>query len=275
MQTHATLRLEDNGLICPTKTMRRLVTHSIARIGADSPLVAWAFPDNHGHLAVRGGAEEASHLAWRVELAIQAYRETGAGAFQPRWLRARPDYGYLRNTTRYILDQAAHHGIQSDPFGESDCRVDVLGLRCVVPWARSRIREALPRLADDEIAETLGLSLTALRESACPITASELEHLREATCAVLAVNQLNGKSPLCARARAAAVLTCDRSVRTADIVAALGISAHGVRRIRRGESHWGEEWLTDPFSRPVPRAIAAQTRWRAARALSLETGLAS
>ncbi len=275
MPTHATLRLEDNALICLTPRLRRAITRSIARIGAGGGLVAWAIPDNHGHLAVVGTREEASEIAWRIELAMQAYRPVGAGPFQRRWLRSDDDYGYLRNMTDYILRQSKHHGLESDPFGESDCRLDILGLRTIAPWVRARVREHLPRLRDEAVAELLDLNLTELRSWATPLEASDgLEHLREATLAVHALRSLNGNSARVARARAAAVHACADNVRSGALRHTLGLSGDGIRRIRLGDRAAAAALLPNPFATADVRAVAAQARWRARRALGSLTTLA-
>lgn len=275
MPTHATLRLEDNALLCPTPRLRRAITRSIARIGRDGGLVGWALPDNHGHLAIDGTPEEANHLAWRIELALQAYRPVGAGPFQHRWLRTDDDFSYLRNMTDYILRQSQHHGTTSDPFAESDCRLDILGLRAIAPWVRPRVRERLPRLKDESVAELLGLDLAELRSWATPLEPTDgLDHLAEATLAVYSLGSLKGNAPWVARARAAAVLACDSTLRAGAVASTLGISVEAMRRIRRGERAAAHPFLPDPFNHPEVRAVAAQARWRAKRAASVVTVLA-
>jgi len=274
MPTHATLRLEDNALICPTPRLRRAITRSIARIGGEGGLIAWAIPDNHGHLAIVGTPEEASVLAWRVELAMQAYRPVGAGPFQHRWLRSDADYGYLRNMTDYILRQSQHHGTSSDPFGESDCRLDILGLRTVAPWVRARIREHLPRLRDEAVAELLNLELRELRCWAAPLESTDgVEHLREAALSVFALDNLKGRTPRSAAARATAVLSCADTVRPGALGIALGLSGAAVRRIRLGQQAASASLLPDPFGSADVRAVAAQARWRARHALASVTAL--
>ena len=274
MPTHATLRLEDNALICPTPRLRRAITRSIARIGGEGGLIAWAFPDNHGHLAIVGNPKEASLIAWRVELAMQAYRPVGAGPFLHRWLRTSDDYTYLRNMTDYILRQAQHHGTVSDPFGESDCRLDILGLRTIAPWVRARVREHLPRLRDEAVAELLGLELRELRSWAAPLECSDgLAQLRDATLSVFAVNDLKGPSPRIAQARAAAVLACADTVRTGSLCATLGMSGAAVRRLRLGQRSAAACLLPAPFGSPDVRAVAAQARWRARREADALTSL--
>lgn len=263
MPTHAILRLQDDALICPTAALRRAVTRSIARIGAVTGLVAWAFPDNHGHLAVLDTPAAASHLAWRVELAVQAHRAVGAGPFQPRWLRSDSRYGYLRNMTDYILRQSAHHGTVSDPFAEADARLDILGLRLVAPWVRPRVREVLPRLRDEEVAEALGLSLEVLREWAHPLEPGDgVEQLGEAVLATFCTRSIRERSPTGARARAAAVLACP-GVRPAALRHALGISGEVIRRIRSGRGAIAGALVRGGFDSPVVRAVAVQARWRA------------
>jgi len=274
MPCHATLRLVDNALICPTPALRRRVARSIARIGVDTGLVAWAFPDNHGHLAISGSPEAASHLAWRIELAIQAHRGAGSGPFQHRWLRSNRDHGYLWNTTNYILRQSAHHGTHSDPFGESDCRIDILGLRCIAPWVRSRVRELVPRLSDEEVAQDLGLDLDVLRSWAVPLEEGDgVASLAEATRAVFALSSLRGSTPEVQVARAAAVHACADSVGTGRLGQELGISGDTVRRIRKGTTAGAELWLPTPFLTVGVRAVAAQARWRSRAELGLATGL--
>ncbi len=214
MPTHATIRLEDNDLICGTARLRRAATRSIARIGATTDLVAWALPDNHAHLAFAGSREAAGHSAWRVELAIQAYRPTGASPFLRRWLRSDDDYGYLSRMTRYALRQHEHHDIHSDPFGEGDCRIDILGLRVIAPWVRRRIRECLPRLSDAWIGEQLEVELPSLQSWAQPLEPGDgLEHLAEAVCGTYALDSLKGSVGLRYRAKAAAILACAPTVR--------------------------------------------------------------
>lgn len=263
MPAHATLRLDDDSLLCPTPALRRAMTRSIARIGAEGGLIAWAFPDNHGHLAIAAGDAEASRLAWRIELACQAYRPTGAAAFQRRWLRSESNHRYLANMTRYILGQAHHHGITSDPFAESDCRLDLLGLRRVAPWARLRMREQLPRLSDAAICEHLEVRLDDLRDWAAPILVDDgLEQLRAAAIATFALRSFQAKTLLGLRARAAAVHAAPE-IPTSRLSAALGIPGGTIRAIRRGEGTVARAMLRHPFEHPDVRAVSAQARWRA------------
>lgn len=241
------------------------MTRSIARIGARTRLIAWAFPDNHGHLAIDAPAPEASHLAWRVELATQAYRPTGSSLFLHRWLRTDTDYSYLQNMTDYILRQSQHHGTTSDPFAESDCRLDLLGLRCAVPWARARIRAALPRLRDEEVCDRIGVTLQELRNWSTPVVPGDgLEWLAEATRATFALRSVRENSPDGRRARAAAVLACP-DVRPGRLAEILGLHGESIRRIRRGHTRVAAGWIDDPFLWTEVRAVAAQARWRARR----------
>ena len=273
MPTHATLRLEDNALLCPTPELRRAITRSIARIGAAGHLVAWAIPDNHAHLAIHGERDEASALAWRLELAFQAYRPTGAGPFLKRWLRSDTDFNYLRNTTSYILRQAEHHGTTSDPFAEADCRLDILGLRCVVPWVRPRVRELLPRLRDERVAELLGRSLQDFRGWAHPLTVDDgLQALREATVAAFALRKIDELSNIGVTARTAAVLACP-GVKSGLLARELRIGRRAVLAIRRGEHRAARALLHDPFGHPFVRAVAAQARWRVESALPAGSAL--
>lgn len=264
MVTHARIRLETNDLICPTAWMRRAAARSIARIGEETDLVAWAFPDNHGHLAYAGSREAAGHTAWRVELALQAYRDTGSGPFLRRWLKTDDDYAYLWNTTRYVLKQAKHHGTLGDPFGESDSRVDTLGLRVIAPWVRARVRERLPRLTDEWVADLLGLELGELRSWAAPVEPGDgLDHLGEATQATFALSTLRGSSERLLAAKATAILACPRTIRPSAIARVLRCSTATVRRVRSGQMGPGPQRADAPFESPAVRAVAAQARWRA------------
>jgi len=261
MPTHATIRLEDNALICATRRMRRAMARSIARIGADTPLVAWALPDNHGHLAFAGTREEAAHGAWRIELALQAYRPSGCSPFLRRWLRTSDDYGYLSRMTRYALAQARHHEIQSDPFGESDARVDLLGLRVIAPWARQRVREALPRLTDGWMLEQLGLEPAEVRGWSGPLEAGDgLEHLAEAAAATFALPSLAGSRADRMDAKAAAILACAPTVPPGALAVLLRCSPGTVWRIRNGEGAAAARMSDAGWA---VRAVAVQARWRA------------
>ncbi len=277
MPTHATIRLEDNDLICSTARLRRATTRSIARIGPTTDLIAWAFPDNHGHLAFGGAREQAGHTAWRIELAIQAHRPTGASPFLRRWLRSDDDYGYLERMTRYALRQHEHHGIQSDPFGEGDCRVDILGLRVIAPWVRRRVRERLPRLSDGWIADQMEVDLPTLRAWAEPLEVEDgLEHLPEALQATYALDDLSGSVGIKRRAKTAAILACAPTVRPGRLATLLRSSRATVWRVRSGGTADSVDLggLRGAFHADEVRAVAVQARWRARWEARTRSGIA-
>ncbi len=227
------LRLDYDTLLLPDVQLRRVVSRRLAALTWSHSLGAWFFGDTHAHLVWFGPPEQIVDGTRRVQLILQALQRPGVRFLPPRykWFH---DQGHRSNTTHYCLSQADGHGLTQDPFGDGDCRVDLLGFRVIASGLASRVRRFVPRLADSFVAERLGVTLDEVTAWSQPLPEGACEHLVDAAAAALGLGSLRDNRPGAVLARAAAVHACRADVPSGAIADALGISLRTGQRIRRG-----------------------------------------
>lgn len=216
---HLTIRLRDDRVITPSRSARRRAVRIVIEQARACEMIAFHIADTHIHVLVLCDRAEAGKLARRIELAI------GWGlprAFSRARLEPLRDQAHLRNAFDYVLRQAEHHGVLSDPFHDGSAVLDVLGLRAIDARLPHRVRERLPRVTRADL--LLRLGVPALEPHLA------LDGLAEAACAAFALDTLNARDPGTVRARRAAVAAAARAS-TRDIAAALGADATTIRRL--------------------------------------------
>ena len=244
------LRLDYDTLLLPDLHLRRTVSRRLAVLTESHQLGAWFFGDTHVHLAWFGPPPMVVEGTRRVQLIVQASQRPGVRFLPPRykWFH---DQGHRSNTTHYCLSQADGHGLTQDPFGDGDCRVDLLGLRVCAPGLAHRVRRFVPRLQEAYVAERLGLTPDELTAWTRPLPEPAYEHLAEVAAAALGLPSLEGRRPAVVVARAAAVHACLPEVSSAVLGAALGVTPRAVQKIRLRTA--------DPAA---VLAVRRQARWR-------------
>ncbi|HHH29880.1 MAG TPA: hypothetical protein ENK57_16255 [Polyangiaceae bacterium] len=240
---HVVFRMEDSRPLFLDVHVRRLFSHTVARIGAPFELLGWGAGDDHAHTVNLDDLRRANEFARRIEIALTRTLRRGIG-FKPASVVTIRDQTHLRRSLRYDIDQPRRHGVQ-DPFHVGTSLPDVLGARVLAPYLPARIARYVPNAHLDDFAPPPG----ALPDP------SDAHFWAEATRGALARATLRGNDALALDARRA-VLHFAHQAPLRDLLDALQISARSLRRLRH---------------RPLPgrsflRAIELQAGWRNAPA---------
>lgn len=217
-------RFDDAAVLAPDVPARRAIARIVLHAGKGHGLLAFGLADNHLHLLVLGCLRP-SRLASECGRLIPLLRP--GARFEPARFLALHHRKHVGNTLGYVHRQDVHHGVEQDPRREGTSVPDLLGLRVVAPWLIPRARLALPRLRGrDLLAE---LRLDRLDERVVP------DHLVGATCAALAIADLEGRSSDVLLGRRAAVRVATPELYDREIAALLGVDVRTVERARGAE----------------------------------------
>lgn len=240
---HIVLRLEDDRVIAPSPSSRRLLARVVLEEARDYGLLAFRGADTHLHLETVSDRSRAGRLAWRIQVAL-GWRLSLDVSFAPAHYKAVTDQRHLGNAFFYILGQEGHHGCRLDPFHDASILPDLLGLRVVGGFAARNVQAFLPRVRRQHLEPFIGKSRLER-----PVVT--YEPLAEAAAAALALPNLGGRSPLVVRARRAATQAVARELDANQVADLLGIGRRTVRRLR-----------SDPSDARLVRAVQLQLRLR-------------
>jgi len=225
---HVMQRLEDDRVLVRSTRDRRIYADTVARVGRDCGLFVFGLPDNHTHAGVECGREQAGRFAQKLGSSLK--QRLGLEVpFAPAKILPIRDQAHLKNAFGYMLGQAAHHGVDADPWLEATCVPDLLGLRLTANYILARIRAILPRLQRADLLAKLGIATLEVS----PV----LVDLGDAAAATLALPELVGRSVPVLRARRAAVAYA-RNVEASvpRIAELLSITERAVRELARGRA---------------------------------------
>jgi len=209
---HVMQRLEDDRVLVRSTRDRRLYADTVARVGRDHGLFVFGLPDNHAHAGVECEREEAGRFAQRLGSSLKQRLQLPV-PFAPAKILPIRDQGHLKNAFGYMLGQAAHHGVDADPWLEATCLPDLLGLRLTASFVLLRVRAIMPRLKRSDLLAKLRV------EKLEPGTF--LDDLADAAAATLALPELAGRRTEVVAARRAAVAYARSTGATTARIAAL------------------------------------------------------
>lgn len=223
MYWHLTIAADERLALFPTPTVRRHAVRALVRVGGPRVLLFFV-ADDHAHLVLAGDAP--GRLAQRLAL---AWRPFASSALQPARVRPVESRGHLASLVPYVLGQARHHGLSGHPADQvGSCFADLVGARAI-GFATVPLREALPRLASEEVYGAVGLPVL---EPAEDLAGASLPALVRATADALAVDDLGAREPAVVRARATlARLARAQGYQPARAAEALGTTPRHLRRL--------------------------------------------
>lgn len=212
-------------MLAPSVAARRLLARCVLRIGRPFGLLLFNAPDTHAHLLVRAAREEAIECGRRLKLSL--HRALGIPvSFAWRDVRPVRDQHHLANGLHYILSNAQRHGVPVERALDASSLPDLLGLRVIGSYTAGAVRELLPRLRQRDLLPYLGLTQLAAGRN--------LEFLREAAAAGMALPDLTGNRPEAVEARVAAIHVAHAlGDATIGIARRLGVDASRVRAARK------------------------------------------
>jgi hypothetical protein len=223
---HIIMRLTDSRVIAETVAALRAAASVMFMLGVGRLLVAFSVVDTHIHAIVLCDRVSAGRFAHDVEVAIGVKLKLSS-RFEPARIRPIRDQHHLINTFWYVLRQAAHHGVTSDPLHEGSSLPDMLGLRLLGRGLRTLVRSRLPRVTIAALEQTFGIALES--------RAVALSLLADAAAAALGLPDLGIGGQAARRARQAAVVVAGAAVETAELARVLCISRRTVERYRHCE----------------------------------------
>jgi len=245
---HVMLRLKDSRVIAPSTRARRLVARTVFRLASDSGLLAFRAVDTHLHLELACAYDVAKETTRRIEISLARQLHPGIGFVTPH-IKPIVDQFHLRKTFRYVLDQAAHHGFDDDPFHEASNLPDLLGLRTLGRFTTGNVRALLPRVRREELLQLLGVETMETLGPGDP----SLDQLVEAAAAAAALPDLRGRTREVVEARWAAIHAAE-SANSAELAQRLGLQRRVVQKIRARD-----------VAEPLVRAVRLQLRWRSSQ----------
>ncbi|MFZ5477652.1 MAG: hypothetical protein ACOZNI_12820 [Myxococcota bacterium] len=185
-------------------------------------MFAFGAADSHLHVALACGRKQLGRFLQRLLCALRARLGVDV-AFDVTRIRPFRDQWHRANDIGYVIRQALHHEIATDPWLEGSALPDILGLRPKGATLRETVLRVSPRLKP----EALLLPLVGRRSLA---EADEISLLAEATRAAALLPSLEGRDARVVEARRAAVAATAAS--TQAVAAALGISPRAVQHLR-------------------------------------------
>lgn len=239
---HLMLRLEDDRVIAPGDSDRRILARAVLERDRRFGLLAFGAADTHLHALATCDRRDAGHLARRIALALQRKLSPGV-PFAPTRVKPVTDQHHLANTFLYVLRQRSHHELASDPWREASNLPDLLGLRVTGLWTANGVRQHLPRVTRQQLTALFGADLDA------PI--HSWDRLVEAALAAACLDSLEGRSGNVVAARTAAVHAAGSCVAANRLAGLLGVGLRSVTRMRRR-----------PAEPPLVQAILGQLRLR-------------
>ncbi len=220
---HVIMRLDDSRVIAESAAELRIAARVLHDHGASRQLLATAVSDTHGHTLLACTREQAGTFARYAEGALVT-RLKLAARFERARIRPVRDQSHLGNTFWYVLRQAAHHGVLSDPMHEGSSLPDLLGLRVTGAAVRAAVRAKLPRISQEALLQVFGLPLAP--------QPFDLALLGDAACAALGLPHLGVVGLDAQHAREAAVVVAGGRASTRELSAALDVSPRTVERYR-------------------------------------------
>ncbi len=218
---HLVLRLEESRLLAPTPPARRWLAGSLVRCGGPDGLLAFGIADTHAHVLLTADRAKAGAMARRAEAAAQRHLRPGV-PFEPARYWAVKGQFHLENTFIYVLRQAEHHGVTTDPFHDGSLLPELLGLRVGGREVVEHVQQVLPRCNRADLLALLGLESL---EPGLPC-----EHLADAAAAAFGLPDLSGRDARTLAARAAAVAFARRTLEPGEVARLLGTSPKTVTR---------------------------------------------
>jgi hypothetical protein len=248
---HVIQRLEDDRVLVRDSAARRVYAATVLRLGKEAGLFCFGLPDNHSHVGLECDRATAGRFAQRLGTALRKRLDLPV-PFAPARLRKIRDQGHLTNAFGYIAAQAAHHGVDADPWLEATVVPDLLGLRVIGSYVLPRVRALLPRLRREHLLAKLGVGLLE--------RGHDLKDLADAAAAIIAQPTLVGRTVRVLAARHAAIAVARAEGATAARIAELlGRSPRSVRRSMRKDA-----------KAAYVRAVGLQLGLRAIRAAAPE-----
>jgi len=217
--THLIFRACDSRVLAPSIVARRALARAFVEAGARHRLFVFGAADTHVHAVVLHPPGRDGVAAHALALALRG----AVGLEVPLQRTARfpvTDQRHLAHVFTYVLNQARHHGVDTDPWLEATALPELLGLRPGGDAIRATVGEHLPRLGP--------LQLTALygRRDLEPVLA--VDHLVEATAAAAAAD-LRTRDPRVLLARRAALYWALPALGPRRAAATLGVPPRTVR----------------------------------------------
>jgi hypothetical protein len=152
---HLMFRLLDDRVIVPSTGKRRVLARTVYRLAEPAGLVGFGVADTHLHLALRCDRRRAGKLAHDLCCALHFAIEP-LQHFERTRIKRIDNQRHLENVLNYALRQRRHHGILVDALRDGTSLPELLGLRVLARGSVLRVRELLPRLTRETLAEHLG-----------------------------------------------------------------------------------------------------------------------
>jgi|GEM_PF-816447 len=245
---HLVLRSEDDRVLAPGGRERRALVSVVLAAGKARGLLAFGAADTHLHVLTTADRAAAGQLAHALAIGLHAALAVPA-PFAPVRIRPVEHHRHLLNAFRYVMSNAAHHGVVDPAATDASSLHDLLHLRSVAPWLADRVRRALPRVDRADLLEVLGLPQLGL----VPSGGFEPGWL-DAAAAVRLLPGLDGRAPRAAAARAALVAVALPLCNVRTLAPVLAIDPRSVRRLAQA---------ADPLD---VVALQRQLAWREALA---------
>jgi hypothetical protein len=224
---HVIQRLEDDRVLVRDVRERRIYADTVARAGRESGLFVFGLPDNHAHAGVECDREQAGRFAQRFGSSLKQ-RLGLAAPFAPAKIVPIRDQVHLKNAFAYMLGQAAHHGVDADPWLEATCVPDLLGLRLTASYLLRRTRAILPRLKRSDLLAKLGVPELG--------PGTSIDDLADAAAATVAEPDLLGRRASVVAARRAAVAYArNLEAPTVQIAQLLSLTTRAILRLAQQE----------------------------------------
>ncbi len=233
---HLMFRTDDDRVIAPSRSKRRLLARTVYRIGRRYRILSFGAADNHFHLVVCCSREEAGRLAQSLCVALRSLLEIAVPFFPVRFKAIR-DQRHLETAFHYALSQRNRHGVHSDPYLDACSLPELLGARTIPTDCRQFVREMLPRVTRAQLVRHLG------PQALEPCT--QLIEPLDAAAGALGLGSLELQPRRTVTARAALVQLVGRQVKSRELARLLERSPSIVRRLR---------------SYPVPAELALALR---------------
>jgi hypothetical protein len=222
---HIWLRLRDKRVIAPTVSLRREFVRLICQKASNAPLLAFCIADTHVHLEVILNRIASGKLVQVIEIAAKKKLGLKVGFSNPTF-NVIKDQNHLKNTFKYILEQAPHHELTDDPFLECTNLPDLLGLRLVGLFTVQHVRANLPRFHRQHLLNFLGVP--ELPDINVPV------HLvTESAAAAMALPDLSGMSRRAIMAKSAAAQVIGNRLAPKELSALLNVHERTLRRMKR------------------------------------------
>lgn len=166
----------------------------MAELATTFPVLAWCLADTHLHVLVLGDQATAAELVRRLRIWVTRALAPGV-PLEVQRTKPIVDQSHLESAFHYVLRQASHHGVLTDPMHVASALPEILSLRRLCPELPQRVREHLPRLTRADLLRLLPVA--SLEEELHPL------HLADAARAAFALDTLD-HGALSTRARRAA-----------------------------------------------------------------------